>query len=101
VVDVTPLDVAADDEPLEGATNDAATAKGSTLSLGAESAFGFLVLRSDAGVAFRGFPPNGRLLWMSFLGGISGYLLLQVCFWLNHNRSRFMNACNGITQSSG
>ncbi len=76
MVDVAPLDVAADDEPLEGATNDAATAKGSSLSLGAESAFGFFALRSDAGVVFLGFPPNGRLLWMSFLGGI--VLNLQV-----------------------
>ncbi len=70
-MDVAPLDVAGDDEPLEVLTSEAAIAKGSTLSLDAESAFGFLVLRSDAGVVFLGFPPSGRLLWMSFLGGIA------------------------------
>jgi hypothetical protein len=75
VLDVAPLDVAADDEPLEGATNEAAIANGSTLSLGAESLLGFLVLRSDAGVVFFGLPPSGRLLWMSFLGGMGVFLL--------------------------
>jgi len=71
VVEADPLDATAVEAPLEGATNDAAIAKGSTLVL--ESLLGdcgFLVFRSEAGVEFRGFPPNGRLLWMSFLGGI-------------------------------
>ena len=59
------VDVAVFELLAVGEANEAATAKGSSLSLGAESLFGsrgFLVFRSDAGVEFRGFPPNGRLL---------------------------------------